>query len=534
MRTLQLHNSISFKQIMFLWLALCLLPGVSQATGKYLGSHYGKHDSKRYSKNYSDRHHKNGHQYNRCEKHCDNALTIPLLVDQKTQVGVVKVTYDEHRLNIKYVANDGWRIEKTHLAVSDSFEGIPQDGYGNPRLKHFPYKTAHRKPVQTVNQMLSASRWPIGTELYIAAQANVIAKNPMHHGKSRYEAKTWSGKWSKQGKSDVDGDNHGHDSDNESDNESNEDKYSLDKSSKSKNLKHWMKRFFSAKEPDTGHRHNAACQWGKKHEKSHNNSISSWARGYDFPGSKAGFYFTYLLKPCNPVNTSTIQFSQAVYTSVENETEAKITVTRSGDLSKSATVRFVTSDGTAIAGLDYVAVDEVVTFQPDITQLDVSIFLIDDSEVEDVKTVNLQLLDAEGAALGDQDTAILEIDDDDEIMPQLDSFVFEPPQYEVRERDSLAILTVKRIGNLAGEATVDFAATGGSAINGVDYELMPGTLIFMDGENTMTITVIINEDRAVESDETIIISLANPINGELGAPAEAVLVIKDNDGPNSN
>lgn len=528
MRTLHLHNSISIKQILFLWLVLCLLPGISQATGKHFDSHYDKYDGKRYSKRHSDRHHHNGHDYKRCKKHCDNALTIPLLVDQKTQVGVIKVTYDEHRLNIKYVANDGWRIEKTHLAVSDSFEGLPQDAYGNPKLKRFPYKTIHRKPVQTVNQMLSAERWPIGTELYIAAQANVVSNKPMHHGKSRFKAKSWSGKWTKHSKSYSDDDTHSH----YDDDESSDSQHGESKSSKNNNVKQWMKRFFYGKETGKTHRHNAACKWGKKHKMSHDKSMSAWAKGYDFPGDKEGFYFTYLLKPCKPVNTSTIQFSEPVYTSTENDTEAKITVTRSGDLSKSATVQFITSDGTAIAGVDYIAVDEQVIFEPDVNQVDVSIFLIDDSEVEDVKTVNLQLLDAEGAALGDQDTAILEINDDDEVMPQLDSFVFEPAQYVARESDDFAVLTVKRIGNLTGEATVDFAATGGSAKNGLDYELMPGTLVFMDGENTKTITVVIREDRAVEGDETVIVSLANPINGELGVPAEAVLVIEDNEGPN--
>ena len=535
MRTLQLHNSISIKHILFLWLTLCLLPGMAHATGKYFGSNYDKYQSKRFN----DRHHYSGQRKwknhsKSCKKTCDNALTIPLLIDQKTQVGVVKVTYDEHRLNIKYVANDGWRIEKTHLAVSDSFEGLPQDRYGNPKLHRFPYKTTHRNPVQTVNQMLSAKRWPIGTELYIAAQANVISKKPMHHGKSRYKAKSWSGKWSKHRKSDSDDDNHGRDNDDESDDESSDSNYSESNYSKHNNSKQWMKRIFYGKEAGKKHRHNAACKWGKKHKKSPSKSISAWAKGYDFPGNKEGFYFTYLLKPCKPVTNSTIQFSDPVYTSIENEMEAKITVTRSGDLSESATVQFVTVDGTATAGVDYIAVDERVTFDPQVAQMDVAIQLIDNSEVEDVKTVNLQLLDADGAALGDQDTAVLEIADDDEVMPQLDSFVFEPAQYVARERDDFAILTVKRIGNLVGEATVDFAATGGSAMNGVDYELMPGTLIFMDGENTRTIIVVIREDRTVESDETVIISLVNPINGELGDPAEAILVIEDNDGPNSN
>ena len=344
-----------------------------------------------------------------------------------------------------------------------------------------------------------------------------MAENSKHKGKTHYKAKSWSGKWVKYAKISDDHSSSAHDN-------ASENRYSSK----------FMKRFFFGKDDNGGHRHGASCKWGKnhsKHENSYNKSKSTWAKGYEFPGNKGDFYFTYLLKPCKPTNNRTTQFSKPAYISNEADLEAKITLTRSGDLSNAATVQFVTMDGTAIAGVDYVAVDKRVTFDPEVAQLDVLIQLIDDSVVEDVKTVNLQLLDAEGSALGEQDTAILEIHDDD-VMPQLDSFVFEPDQYAARESDDFVVLTVKRVGNLIGESTVDFAATGGSAKNGLDYELMPGTLVFMDGEDTKTITIVIKEDRAREQDETVVVSLANPVNGELTAPAEATLVIEDNDGPN--
>ena len=530
MKTLHLHNSISIKQILFLWLVLCLLPGMANATGDYFSKYYDKYDSKRIG----ERHHRSDQWGKQCTKSCDNALTIPLLINQKTQVGVVKITYDEYNLNIKYIANDGWLIEKTHLAVADSFEGLPQDRYGNPKLRRFPHKTNHKKPVQKVNRMLSSKHWPIGTELYIAAQASVVAKNPMHHGKKRFQAKSWSGMWAKHMKI-TDSNNHDDNNKNIAEEDGYHDTFNDSKQAKRENSKFFFQRFFDKKQKQQKYRETNACAKGSKRYKQKKCTIkakSAWTKGYDFPGNKDGFYFTYLLQPCKPVTNSTIQFSEPVYSANENETEAKVKVTRSGDLSETASVQFMTSDGTAIAGVDYVPVDEKITFDPDVSELEVAILLIDDSEVEDVKTVNLQLLDAQGAALGEQDTAVLEISDDDEVMPQLDSFIFEPAQYVARESDDFVILTVKRVGNLVGEATVDFAATGGSAMNGLDYELMPGTLVFMDGEDTMTITVIIREDRAMEGDETVVVSLANEVNGELGDPAEAVLIIEDNEGPN--
>ena len=103
MRTLYFHNSISIKQVLFLWLTLCLLPAIAQATGSH---HYNRdYDHKRDKHEYTDQD----------EKYCDNSLTVPLLIDEQIQVGVVKVSYDEHNLSVKYIANDGWLMKRPIL-----------------------------------------------------------------------------------------------------------------------------------------------------------------------------------------------------------------------------------------------------------------------------------------------------------------------------------------------------------------------------------------------------------------------------------
>lgn len=511
MKKLYFHNSISIRQVLFLWLTLCLLPGISQATG---GQHYERDYDKHEHYDYDD-------------KSCDNSLTVPLLINGQTQVGVVKVSYDEYNLRVQYIANDGWLIEKTHLAVANSFSGLPQDRYGNPKLRRFPHQTSHKKPVGVVNQMLSTKHWPVGTELYIAANADVVAVNPKHRSKIRYSADSWSGKWSqtlkasrkhtKQGLDHDDSDGRDH------------------KSSKYQSFKRFSERFFYADNQDGKHKHSNACRGNDKHH-DHNKhagkSRAAWAKGFNFPGAKGGFYFTYLLQPCNPVIDSTIQFTAPVYFSGEDEASAKITVHRSGNLSLPATVEFTTADGTAVAGVDYVAVATQLTFAPNEAELDVFIPIIDDSEVEDMKTVNLQLTDADGATLGEQDTAVLEIADNDEVIPQLDQFGFEPAVYEVRESGDFVVVTVKRLGSLIGEATVDYAATGGTAVSPRDYELMPGTLVFPDGVDTGSFVVTINEDRVPDGDVTIELTLNNAINAEVGSPAQAVITIEDNETPN--
>ncbi len=66
---------------------------------------------------------------------------------------------------------------------------------------------------------------------------------------------------------------------------------------------------------------------------------------------------------------------------------------------------------------------------------------------------------------------------------------------------------------------MDYAITGGTATSGTDYvPLAAGTINFTaGGALTQTITVTVNGDVLVENNETIIITLSNPVGGGLGA-----------------
>ncbi|MBM4261636.1 MAG: DUF11 domain-containing protein [Deltaproteobacteria bacterium] len=78
--------------------------------------------------------------------------------------------------------------------------------------------------------------------------------------------------------------------------------------------------------------------------------------------------------------------------------------------------------------------------------------------------------------------------------------------------------------------TIDFAVTGGTATgSGTDYTLASGTLTFATGQTTRNIAVTINNDSLDELDETIQITLSNPVNATLGAPTVHTYTITDDD-----
>ncbi len=87
------------------------------------------------------------------------------------------------------------------------------------------------------------------------------------------------------------------------------------------------------------------------------------------------------------------------------------------------------------------------------------------------------------------------------------------------ESETPIILTVNLYNPPEGNTvTVEYAATGGTADgNGVDYTLAPGTLTFLPGGPTsQTIEITIIDDGSDEEDETIEITLSNPVNVALG------------------
>ncbi|MHC4718691.1 MAG: Calx-beta domain-containing protein, partial [Planctomycetota bacterium] len=78
--------------------------------------------------------------------------------------------------------------------------------------------------------------------------------------------------------------------------------------------------------------------------------------------------------------------------------------------------------------------------------------------------------------------------------------------------------------------TVDYAATGGTATGGgVDYTLNPGTLTFLPGETTKFIDVDIVDDPGEDPDETIVVTLSDPVNGQLGTNTTHTFTILDDD-----
>ncbi|HEX8190360.1 MAG TPA: FG-GAP-like repeat-containing protein, partial [Pyrinomonadaceae bacterium] len=127
-------------------------------------------------------------------------------------------------------------------------------------------------------------------------------------------------------------------------------------------------------------------------------------------GSSVGVY----LNSCPVAQAaSTLQFGAAGFAAAEGGGAATVTVTRTGDTTAPASVRYSTLDGTASARSDYTTAVGVLRFAAGETSRSFQVLLTDDVLVEGPESLTLFLSDASGASLGAPNGVTLTLADND-------------------------------------------------------------------------------------------------------------------------
>ncbi|HWQ91340.1 MAG TPA: Calx-beta domain-containing protein, partial [Clostridia bacterium] len=167
--------------------------------------------------------------------------------------------------------------------------------------------------------------------------------------------------------------------------------------------------------------------------------------------------------------------------SVNEGTNAVITVTRTNGSYGSASIQFATANGTALSGVDYYATNGTMNFVAGQTNKSFMVRLLNNFNVQPVdRTVNLRLFNANSATMG-LTNAVLSLVDDD--YPP--GFVnFAGAAVSTNEAAGTITLTVRRSGGSSGTLTVQCGTTNGTAINGTHYLGLTNTLTWNPGDST--------------------------------------------------
>jgi hypothetical protein len=203
---------------------------------------------------------------------------------------------------------------------------------------------------------------------------------------------------------------------------------------------------------------------------------------------------------------------------------ALFTVTLSAPVSQPVTVRYVTSDGTALAGSDYQGSAGTLTFAPGQTTATITVPVTGDRVAEPNETFSVRLIEPTNASIAD-DVGVGTIVDDE---PRL--AINNATVTEGKRGTKTMTFTVTLSAAYDQAVTVNFATRNGTATAGEDYVARSGTLTFAPGETTKTFTVTVKGDRNREADETFYVDLFGVSANALIGVSRGTGTILDDDG----
>lgn len=193
-----------------------------------------------------------------------------------------------------------------------------------------------------------------------------------------------------------------------------------------------------------------------------------------------------------------IAFSQAQYLGQEEASVVLVTLLRLGGSVGAASVDFQTVEGSAKAGADFVAANGTVTWSNgDMTPKTIALTLVDSAHGEFEETFQVQLSNAQGAALASPSVATIRLANISDPEPYEGDFNFSAPMYYALESADSAEVTVQRDNGASGPVGVRVTTADDSALAGVHYQAVDTVLTWDDGDRlprSVAIPLINNAD----------------------------------------
>ncbi len=207
-------------------------------------------------------------------------------------------------------------------------------------------------------------------------------------------------------------------------------------------------------------------------------------------------------------------------------TNATFTVSLSAVSGQIVSVGYWTADNTATAGIDYQAANGTLTFNPGETSKTITVQVNGDTSPEPNESFIVNLGNAAKANIARGQGIGTILNDDAQAPSQLQ---FNANSYLVNEGAGNATIIVTRSGDTSAVASIDYATADGTAQQRTKYTTASGTLSFAAGETSKNFTVLLTDEAYVEGNQTVNLTLSNPVGATLGNQSMATLTIIDND-----
>ncbi|HET6409233.1 MAG TPA: Calx-beta domain-containing protein [Chthoniobacteraceae bacterium] len=255
---------------------------------------------------------------------------------------------------------------------------------------------------------------------------------------------------------------------------------------------------------------------------------------------------TLYLRDNDEASMPSVGFASATGTTSENPDATNgeyrnIELTLSPAATQVVTAEFAAGGGGSAFGddVDWTFVDPsnsnlpiprgVVTFPAGSISQMVRIRVKNDGVVEGNETAVLELRNVNGARLSTtRNRHTLTINDANNPTARVRFIVAATTRSETDETEPMLIAVLDR--TLPASTSVNFTV-GGTATQGQDYNLAPGTITFAAGETVKALPLAILPDGTTELSETIVVTLTNPVGLELGAIPSHTITLTDSNVP---
>jgi Calx-beta domain len=193
--------------------------------------------------------------------------------------------------------------------------------------------------------------------------------------------------------------------------------------------------------------------------------------------------------------------------------------------SQPVTVNYATAGGTAGVGSDYQSVSGTVTFAPGETYKTISVLVNGDRLLEADETFFVNLTSPTNAIIANSQGVGTILDDEPRIS------ISDVAKAEGRRnRTTLFTFTVTLSAAYDQPVTMSFHTADGSATTGDnDYVAKTGTLTFLPGETTKTITIEVKGDSKKEANETFYLDLFDNSSNSLFTKQRGIGTILNDD-----
>jgi len=204
-------------------------------------------------------------------------------------------------------------------------------------------------------------------------------------------------------------------------------------------------------------------------------------------------------------------------------TNAIFTIQLSSISSQTITVGYVTTDLTAVAGVDYRLTNGIVTFSPGQTTKTIMVNVLGDNLSESTEFFGVNLTNLVNVTAGNAQGVGTIVDDDP--LPSLS--ISDASMLEGNSGTNNMQFTVT-ISPVSGQSvSFNYSTANASALAGTDYAASSGTIFMNPGQASATVFVPVIGDTISETNETFLVNLSGVVNATFSRSQAVGTILND-------